>query len=410
MKKLISILLLFVAVGIHAQQLQLFVTVTNTWDKPKADEPVVLSLKDVIRSDFKVKSAQVIADGSNIRCQLDDLDGDTYPDELMFLIDLKPHQKAVCTVTLSATSSEPLPTVRPRVYADMMLEDKKSKYPLITSLEAPGSSYIYNDLYHHGAAFESELTGYRIYFDQRQNIDLYGKKVKRLELADTHFYTTPAQMSQDYGNDVLWAGKSVGCGSFKGWDGKSPTNIEPVDIRGQRIISAGPLRTIVEVKDLGWNGRNMYQRYIMYAGHRECEVQVRFDRPLHADELFCTGVQKIGTDNTEVRSEGWTRHDGIAASWGCDYPEMGKKEQFPPETVGLAIYVPQQYIKAEKTDELNYLFILGGEGQTSLHYYVSFCADKEKDGYHTADEWFSMLNSWKEGLQHPAEVKVRNKE
>ena len=50
---------------------------------------------------------------------------------------------------------------------------------------------------------------------------------------------------------VLWVGQTFGLGAFRGWNGKEPTLIDPVRSRTQRIISYGPLRTIVEVIDRG---------------------------------------------------------------------------------------------------------------------------------------------------------------
>lgn len=381
-------IILFVTVGLYAQPSHFCVQVENRWNQAKTDAPIVVKI-----GQHDICSAKVTLNGKSIAYQLDDMNGDTQADELVFLVNIGPNETQEYDISLS--NEQPTETFTPRVYADMMLDDKKSKHPLITSLEAPGESYLYNDVYHHGAAFESELTAYRIYFDQRQNIDLYGKKQYRLELAETHFYATEQHLQQGYGNDVLWAGNSVGCGSFKGYDGNAPQNIEPVKTRGQRIIAAGPLRTVVEVKDIGWNGMNMYQTYILYAGHRECEVRIHFDKPLNG-QRFCTGVQKIGQT-----PEGFTRKDGIAASWGNDYPEMGQKELFPPETVGLAIYMPEKYIKEQKTDELNYLFIIGADGQKDINYYVTFCADKETEGFHNAQEWFNSLEQLKAMIDHP---------
>ena len=424
---------MLVAMGLSARSLQFHVAVSNNWNQEKRYEPVVIQLKDVPRLDFDVKSATVFIGNHSGRidkvevlqtvCQLDDWDGDQRADELVFMAELKANKTSEYTIDLFDDPSgneqfgEPATNGHRWVYADMMLEDKKDKHPLITTLEAPGDSYLYNDLYHHGAAFENELCAFRVYFDQRQNIDIYGKKKRQLELATTNFYATPEQMKQGYGNDVLWAGNSVGCGSLKGWDGKAPTNIEPVKTRGQRIVASGPLRTIVEVKDIGWNGLNMRQYYILYAWHRECEVRIEFDRPL-GNETFSTGVQKIGE-----KPEGFVHNDGIAASWGSDYPEMGKKEQFPPEAVGLAVYVPKQFIKSTTESDLNYLFTLGAQGGTSLRYYVAFCADKEAPvelnmthrfaaldapaGYHRAQAWFDDLNAWKENIDHPVSVKIK---
>ena len=434
-RNLFTIGLMIVAMGLNAKSLQLHVTVTNLWNRVKRHEPVVIKLSEVPGLDFDVYDASVykghhkgdidpVVVPESVS-QLDDLDGDQRADELVFLVDVDSGATASFTIELDGDRSVnrigEMPYLCPRwVYADMMLEDKKDKHPLITALEAPGDSYLYNDLYHHGAAFENELCGFRVYFDERQNIDIYGKKARQLELEKTNFYTTPEQMKQGYGNDVLWAGNSIGCGSFKGWDGKAPTNIAPVKTRGQRIVASGPLRTIVEVKDIGWNGLNMRQYYILYAFRRECEVRIEFDRPL-GDETFATGVQKIGE-----HPAGFMHKEGagiVWASWGSDYPEMGKKEQFPPEAVGLAVYVPKQYIKSTSESDLNYLMVLGAKGKTSLHYYVAFCADKElvmnmepssryatlddPEGYHDGPSWFAAMAGWKENLEHPVSLKIK---
>lgn len=404
MKKILFLSAVAVSLIAGAQERTVEVTVSNRWKHSKMDEPVVLKLSELKKLKFDVNSAVVTLNGQEVPCQLDDMDGDSHADELVFLADVAAGETLKYNVTLSASGRQK--DYAARVYADMMLDDKKAKHPFITCIETPGSSYIYSDLYHHGAAFESELTGYRIYFDKRQNIDLYGKCVRRLELAETCFYTTAAQKAAGYGNDVLWAGNSVGCGTLKLWDGNKPADFEKLKTRGQRIVAAGPLRTVVEVKDMGVEVSggdvvNMKQYYVLYAGHRECEVNVVLDAPAKGN-IFCTGVQKVGKS-----AEGMTRSDGVAASWGCDYPDMGNKDLFPPEAVGLAVYVPTEYIGRQLTDELNYLYVIDNAGDTSFKYYVTFCADKEKEGFHSANEWFSSLDLWKEMLQNPVDIKVK---
>ena len=170
-------------------------------------------------------------------------------------------------------------------------------------VEAPGAVNIFNDIYMHGITLESELVGYRIYFDHRQNIDLYGKKFRRIELPETQFYTSAGQLSDGYGVDVLWAGQAIGCGSFKDWKKGKPETWADVGVRGQRVVTTGALRTVVEVYDLGVKGEkeltyDMHQYYSLYAGHRDLQVDVRFTQTSEGkafDKLFCTGVQKVGT-------------------------------------------------------------------------------------------------------------------
>ncbi len=380
------------------------VSVKNNSGKAQKDAPVVIRLKELEGLDFAVRSARVMQGHSVVDRQLDDMDNDGRKDELCFVCNLSGNETKQFDIVLSSEDTYASLAI-PRVYADMQLDDKKKNHPYITCLEAPGDSYLYNDLYHHGVAFESELTAYRIYFDERQNIDLYGKKSYKLELHDTSFYTNAEQQSQGYGNDVLWAGQSVGCGSLKLWDGTGAMNWKKVRTRGQRLISAGPVRTVVELTDRGVDIEgaslpyDVRTVYTLYAGHREVRVDIHLDRPMEAPFL-CTGVQKIGVSdearqsNGGIAAEGYVKPDGLAVSWGSDYPEMGKKEQFPPEPVGLAIRVPEEYISKVLTDELNYLIVIGKSGQQDFHYFVSFCAAKETEGFHSAKEWFSHAEGW----------------
>ena len=400
-----------IAIG---QEYKANIEVKNETKSDKTDAPVVLRLSDFKKLDFDVRSASLFCSGVAVACQLDDMDNDGRKDELCFVCDLGKGEQKTYELTLSGKSQAN--TFSSRVYADMQLDDKKKKHPYITSLEAPGDSYLYNDFYHHGVAFESDKTAYRIYFDERQNIDLYGKKSYRLELHDTGFYTTVEQQSAGYGNDVLWAGQSVGCGTLKLWDGDNPQNWKNVATRGQRLISSGPVRNVAEVIDRGvqidgiaepYNIRTIYTQY---AGHRDVQVDVYLDRGMEKPFL-CTGVQKIGISdeafnaNGGIKAKGFVKKEGLAASWGSDYPEMGKKEQFPPEPVGLAVRVPKAYISTVKTDDLNYLIVLGKNGQQTLHYYISFGAAKETKGCHNAKEWFDYAEEW--NPEEKVSVKIR---
>lgn len=420
MKKIFLSIVALITCGLSAsaQTKTLQVTVTNSWEGEKVDEPVVVKLPHVKKVGFEVKGAWVICDGVVVPCQLDDMDGDLKADEVFFLADMKGKETKIYEVKLSAEETKT--EVAPRIYTALQLRDKQDKHPDVLRVEAPGGSFVFNDIYMHGITMESELTGYRIYFDHRQNIDLYGKKYRRIELPETQFYTSEEQLKEGYGVDVLWAGNAIGCGSLKDWKNGQPENWTNVGVRGQRIVTTGPLRTVVEVYDLGVRDEeglmyDMHQRYSLYAGHRDLRVDVKFKPSLQGKsswgkKLFCTGVQKVGATADEAtrkghESQGYVKKDGLAASWGCDYPDMGKKQVWAPEAIGMAVYVPQEYISDTKVDDLNYLIVVMPDKEPSLHYFISFCADKEERGYHTAKEWFASLDDWRDGVSHPVKVK-----
>ena len=405
MKKSLSIVLLTLASAAIAQQ-TITVSVSNPSKSVRADEPVVIDLAPY----GDIRSALVTVDNQEIPCQLDDLDQNETFDELCFLADLKGQEKKQYTVTLY---SEGEPRTYPaRVFAEMVLGNSKDKTlkknqqnNYIESITARGdAAYTYNIQHHHGVDFESELNGIRIYFDARQTLDLYGKFKKQLELRETQFYTDQEQKAAGYGDDVLWVGNTFGLGAFRGWNGKSPTLIEPVRSRTQRVISYGPLRTIVEIVDRGWEAvegkpkLNMTLRYTQYAGHRDTDVEVFFNRPV-AGYSFSTGI--INVKNSVEFSD----KKGLRACWGTDWPSSDTVN-FKRETVGLGIWIPMKYVRSEEpANKDNYAYVVG-TNDTHLSYKVIYCSDNETFGYHSAQEWFDFLKEWrKELLDKPTDIR-----
>jgi len=402
------------AIMASAQSVTFSVTVTNGSKVERKDEPVVVKLKDVKGLDYDVQSVDLKCKGTEVAYQLDDLDGNFVNDELFFVTDLKAKETKTFDITLNPQLSTINP--QPRIWTALQIRDKKDLHPNVLKVEAPASSNIYNDIYMHGINIESDLVGYRIYFDERQNLDLYGKKKRQLEIATTQFYTSAEQLAEGYGTDVLWAGKAIGCGSFKKYVNGEPMNWtgDEQKIRGERIVTTGPLRTVVEVYDLGVkNDNNLYnvhEYYTLVAGHRDVKVDIFFEGET-AGKQFCTGVQKVGVtaeDSVKMghKSEGVLRKDGIVASWGCDYPDMGKKQLWGPEAIGMRAYIPAKYIKGQKESDLNYIYIvepIDGE----IHYWTGFCCAKEEVGYKNSKEWFKSLDEWKVECEKKAKIIIK---
>ena len=397
MKRILSLAVFTLFVSVAFAQQSTSVIVSNPSEMSKTDEPVVISLKEY----GDIRSALVTSNGQEIPCQLDDLDQDDTFDELCFLVNLKGKETKTYKIQLF-DEGEPRPYPA-RVFAEMLIRNDKVKEKnkhnnFIESITARGDcDNSYNIQHHHGVDFESELNGIRIYFDKRQTLDLYGKFHKRLELEATQYYTQPDQKAEGYGDDVLWVGNTFGLGAFRGWDGKEPTMIDPVRSRTQRIISYGPLRTIVELFDRGWQGLNMTIRYTQYAGHRDTDVDVFFNKNV-ADRLFSTGIINV------KGSEEFSDKKGLRACWGTDWPSSDTLN-WKRETVGLGICIPMKYVRSEEpANKDNYAFVVG-TGNNHLSYKVIYTSDNETFGYHSAKEWFEFLKEWKKEVEMPIEVK-----
>ena len=403
-KKLLTSMLVLCASASASAQKTFDVTVTNDYPKAKSNAPVVLRLD---KYGFDVKSALVKTDGREIPCQLDDIDQDGRFDELCFITDVAGNVSKKFTVTLY-DEGEPR-NYQPQVYVEMLLSNKKVKQSnkqdlYISQLTVDNGTNPYWTLHHHGAAFENDMVAYRIYFDHRQTVDIYGKYERRLELKETQFYPDEQQKAARYGDDVLWVGSTLGLGTLRGWDGGKPTMLTDVDKRSQRIISRGPIRTIVEVKDKGWTPQpgdkpiDMTALYTLYAGRRECSVDVKFSKPA-AGNLLSTGFINV-KNSTEYSDK-----KGLRGCWGTDWPVSAKDSVgHKRETVGLGICVPEEYIVSEEpANKDNYAYVIKTDTD-ELHYKITFCSDNETLGYHSDEEWYSFLKEWKEDLAHPLRI------
>ena len=403
MKQILSILLLFLSLNLHAEK-TLKVSVSNPSDHQRTEYVVI-----PISVYGEVRSALVTDHQVETPCQLDDLNQDERYDELCFQVVLDKKEKKEYVVTLM-NEGQPR-QYEPKVYAEMLVRNDKVKEKnkhdnFLSSITVRGDcANSYNILHHHGVAFESELNGIRIYFDKRQTLDLYGKYHKRLELKETQFYTSKEQKAEGYGDDVLWVGNTFGVGAFRGWNGQEPTMVDPVKNRTQRVISYGPLRTIVEVVDQGWVADaslppvNMTIRYTQYAGHRDTDVDVFFSHDV-SDYTFSTGIINV------KGSEEYNDKKGLRACWGTDWP-ASDTVNWKRETVGLGILIPQKHIVSiEPGNKDNYATVVATKGK-KLSYKIIYCSDNETFGYHSANDWFNYLKLWRKEVETPVTVSVR---
>ena len=405
MKKILLSLIALLPLAATGQTFR--VTVTNPSDTDRKDVPVVMDLhKTLKKKASNVLSAEVITpSGSSIPSQLDDLDGDLIPDELAFVANIPARSTLSFRVQCSAILSQS--SFPPRTAAFMKVWDRKYRYPYINSIEYQGRNEplaTYDAIYGHGAQWESELVGFRVYMDHRQSIDIYGKPTPQLVLDKTNFYSTREDISAGLGCDILFAGPSVGAGSFRGYVDGQPTYVDSVEARGQRVIASGPVRAIVEVTDKNWfyAGRTlqMRQRYTIYARHRDVEVDIQLSGADVNGLAFCTGVQKLELDNEGLMD----LTNGLVGSWGRNVPDKAAEDLV--EGVGLGVSVDARYLTSKKEDAYNYLDILHPvDGR--IRYHLAICALMERNGFKDAKSWFNWLHQWQAELNQPCKVKVK---
>lgn len=394
-------------VAAQAADKTLTVKVTNPSKTERRAVPVVIEVDDDVRS------ALVTLDGKEIPCQLDDLDDDGEFDELAFVTDMAKKEKQTFTVTLSE-QGEPR-KYENRTYGYLGIRDrseKNQKHQRITSVTFPKDTNPYNYIFPHGAVMENDMVGFRVYADHRQSLDYYGHRNYKMDIAETAFYTTQEQRDKGYGEDVLYTGSTYGCGALHGWDGKKSVMFENVRNRTQTVVCEGPVRTILDITNKAWQPYDgckpvdIRTRYILYYGHRDVEVQVDFSRDV-ADIPLSTGIVDIVEGSTEFSDKA-----GLRGDWGRACAGNNPKV-YDTITVGLGIFVPKQYYKADShfTDGKDrlpnqaYVQVVGTKDD-DMHYWFTCTCDIETFGFKDKDAWFKYLKEWKKELEAPAVIKI----
>jgi unsaturated chondroitin disaccharide hydrolase len=328
-------------------------SVTNPSDQVRLAEDVVISVAGLkrIAPDFKAGDAIVTASEAStleedartlqtieLPSQADDLDGDNQYDEVAFQIDLKPKQTRIVTIAYGETAT---------------IQRLRSEY-----LKRTAAKFT---MKFDGLAWESESTAWRIYFDKRNAIDVWGKRRPGLYLemfgAPEYVYN----LESPFGRDIYRIGDAIGIGAVAASvDGKT-VRVEDVAERKWRIISAGPVRVIVEVAYKGWKVAghevNLTSRMTQWAGERGFNHRVTAEG---ADGLtLVTGIvrqpnlqEKVvpATDAEPAFTRLWWGHQVVEEG-----PTATATHMLPDQNLGLAIIARGKGSKAIPDDQLNLL-------------------------------------------------------
>src|SRR5437660_3858328 len=328
-------------------------TITNPSDQVRLAEDVVISIAELKRlaPDFKAGDAIVTtSDASTLEedartlqtielpSQADDLDGDNQYDELAFQIDLKPRQTRIVTIAYGDTAT---------------IQRLRSDYPKRTAAKFT--------MKFDGLGWESEATAWRIYFDKRNAIDVWGKRRPGLYLemfgAPEYVYHWESPL----GRDIYRIGDAIGIGAVAALVDGKVVKISDVAERKWRIISAGPVRVVVELTYKGWKvgGRevNLTSRMTQWAGKHGFEHRITAEG---ADGLtLVTGIVRQPDLQERVFEPTAAEPALVSAWWGHQVEEEGAPataiHNLPDQNLGLAIIAPGRESKVPTDDPLNLL-------------------------------------------------------
>jgi unsaturated chondroitin disaccharide hydrolase len=393
------------------------ITVSNPSETARIAANIVIPIAEIrkVAPDFKPGAAIVtVSDASSLDqdasllqteelpSQVDDLDGDGKADELAFQVDLGPHQARIVTISFGDED---------RIWR--LRKDYKQR-----------TAALYSKKFE-GLGWESERVAFRIYFDPRNAIDIYGKRRPTLQLS---MYASPDYGYHDEspeGRDIFRVGDAIGIGAVAGMVNGKLLKVADVHKRGWRILTSGPVRSIVELEFEGWNAGgkivHLKSRITQWAGERGFENAISAD--CGNDFTFVTGL----TARPEIPATNSAKNAHVTwvATWGKQVvaPGATATEMAEGQNLGLAVLTNAQGANVA-TDGQNHLveFHLSG---ASASWYAMAAWDQEgsnrkivgdqqsfvlpSDGIATREQFLKAVEEQAERVERPATFQILSK-
>jgi len=276
------------------------------------DQPIVLDVEAIraVAADFNTYYYAIFDEaGGDYRLvvsQADDLDGDRYHDEIVFVRDLAPESTTRLACYYAPSRS----------------------FQLMSTAKAgarvgwePGQTT---------AGWESNLAAYKF---AGGRIEFYGKSYDGLILRKL---AAEDRRLQEWGMSVLDAGDSAGLGGLSLYEGDERRPLfgpsaPPVKLT---VLASGPIRALVQAEfgplDLGGGPASVKVRFSAFAENAWSRHDVLIDAKASGPVLLGPGLKKLSSETRTLKED-----KGFFASWGKT-PVAGE--------VGLAaIFAPDAF-------------------------------------------------------------------
>ena len=320
------------------------IELTNPADLYLEHHPVVLDIETIRKNvpgfnprSFEIVEAERRIDWRGIPSQMDDLHGDTKPDELVFVRSLKP----LSTTTLHCYYT-------PEGSSDNAYPQKTDTHRDWLDLKA-------------NIGWESNLCAYRMYYGQ---IDFFGKRLDGLRLKNPgpNYHSV-----SDWGMDVLHVGRSSGLGGISIWEDDeripvmNPAGEGTVQIE-RTILSSGPVRSLVRIDFTNiHSAKGEYTVSLLmsaFADNRFSRQDITITATAGDSVVYSPGVTKLPNDTFHIDTG-----SGVLTNFGISDNEI--------KDIGMGIiFKPGEYTGYSESETDRYVRLKIPAGKQCTHWII----------------------------------------
>jgi hypothetical protein len=381
-------ILIFVVFTGCVRQSSFEIQIDNQSELGRIDEPVIinrLEIEKLFPEGIPVGKVPMVLNekGDTIPTQVDDLNGDGNWDELFMLVSIPAETNSIWQLVLVETNLLPKFTNRSNVWlaspqADGIYQEvKKAQRPNITR-ENHGQTKNYFQF--EGPGWENDRVGFRNYFDERNGMDIFGKKTEKMVLQKVGI-NEDYHALQDWGMDILKVGTSLGAGSIAIDLNDKLHRVAPGSEGTYELIANGPLRSIFRLKFDNWmvenNSSSVVHEITIYGGAWYFESKVKI-QDTEENARIVTGITTIDLQKKEAA---FIDHGNGVVSISTH-----GQQAIEGEFLGMAImlnksdYISFEYLD-EKAEDINHTFIVRmnpRQEPTSYRFYSAWELSDEK--------------------------------
>lgn len=233
-----------------------------------------------------------------------------------------------------------------------------------------------------GPGWENNKIAYRMYLDWRNCIDIFGKVTDSMVLSKVGQDGFDSYHEEnDWGQDILKAGKGLGIGSIGRYINKEVLHFNKVDSTFAKVENAYE-KSMVIADYYGWNTANdtinLHQVLSITPNVRYTKHTIK---PSKGVEGICTGIVKHGVNYFTKESE--NKKWGYVATYG--------EQTLVPDKLGMAIFYEVETVKEITEWEHDHLLVFKPT-TAEVSFYFLGAWEQEKNGIKTEAEFLSYLD------------------